>query len=153
MAQPKKYKIATIGSHSALQILKGAKDEGFETICICLKGKEQPYKSYNVADKIILIDNYDNFEEIEDELIKENAIIIPHASFIAYMGIERVEKLSLKAKEILTQLGYTNVKLKVGDVRGLKVGECLTIREQKTGKKNVLMVNKGVYTILQKYLM
>ncbi|MCK4262215.1 protein-L-isoaspartate(D-aspartate) O-methyltransferase [bacterium] len=30
-------------------------------------------------------------------------------------SIERVEKLSLKAKEILTQLGYTNVKLKVGD--------------------------------------
>ena len=33
----KKYKIATIGSHSALQILKGAKDEGFYTISICLK--------------------------------------------------------------------------------------------------------------------
>ena len=27
-------KIATIGSHSALQILKGAKDEGFSTILI-----------------------------------------------------------------------------------------------------------------------
>lgn len=30
-------------------------------------------------------------------------------------SIERVEKLSLKAKEILAELGYTNVKLKVGD--------------------------------------
>ncbi|MCK5283010.1 MAG: formate--phosphoribosylaminoimidazolecarboxamide ligase [Nanoarchaeota archaeon] len=93
MAQ--KYKIATIGSHSALQILKGAKDEGFETICICLKGREKPYKMYNVADKIITIDNYDGFYDIQEQLIKENAIIIPHASFIAYMGPEKVEKFKV----------------------------------------------------------
>lgn len=95
MAQQEKYKIATIGSHSALQILKGAKDEGFETICVCIKGNEQPYKSFNVADKIILIDSYDDFETVEKELIKENAILIPHASFIAYMGIKRVENLKM----------------------------------------------------------
>jgi len=38
------YTIATLGSHSALQILKGAKDEGFKTLCICLTGKEKPYQ-------------------------------------------------------------------------------------------------------------
>ena len=27
--------IATLGSHSALQILKGAKDEGFNTLLVC----------------------------------------------------------------------------------------------------------------------
>lgn len=42
------------------------------------------------------------------------------AAILAQLGeevysIERVEKLSLKAKEILAVLGYTNVKLKVGD--------------------------------------
>lgn len=90
MAQ--KYKIATIGSHSALQILRGAKDEGFKTICICLKGREKPYKMFGVADEIITIDDYDGFYDIQDKLIAENAIIIPHASFIAYMGAEKVEK-------------------------------------------------------------
>lgn len=90
-----KYKIATIGSHSALQILKGAQQEGFATICICIKGREKPYKMFNVADKIILIDSYDKFFEIQDQLIKENAIIIPHASFIAYMGADKVEKLKV----------------------------------------------------------
>jgi 5-formaminoimidazole-4-carboxamide-1-(beta)-D-ribofuranosyl 5'-monophosphate synthetase len=90
-----KHKIATIGSHSALQILKGAKDEGFETICICIKGKEKPYKMFPVADNIITIDSYDDFFKIEDQLVKENAVIIPHASFIAYMGHEKVEQMKL----------------------------------------------------------
>jgi len=32
-------KIATFGSHTALQILKSVKDEGFGTIAICKSGK------------------------------------------------------------------------------------------------------------------
>ncbi len=90
-----RYKIATIGSHSALQILKGAKDEGFSTICICVKGKEKPYQQFKVADQIISIDSYDDFEHIQNKLLEEKAIIIPHASFIAYMGFERIQELKV----------------------------------------------------------
>ena len=36
------------------------------------------------------------------------------------------------------------IKLKVKDVRYLKVGDILTIREGKTGKDNILVVNKTV---------
>ena len=57
MVVDKAYKIATLGSHSALQILKGAKDEGFSTIVVVTKGKEKPYKQFKVADKIITIDS------------------------------------------------------------------------------------------------
>ena len=42
MVAPKNYKIATIGSHSALQILKGAHDEGFKTISIFIKNNKKP---------------------------------------------------------------------------------------------------------------
>jgi 5-formaminoimidazole-4-carboxamide-1-(beta)-D-ribofuranosyl 5'-monophosphate synthetase len=84
------YVIATLGSHTALQILKGAHDEGFKTICICQKGQENIYKSYGVADEIILIDSFENFFEIEDQLIKKNAILIPHGSFVSYLGWEKV---------------------------------------------------------------
>ena len=90
-----KNKIATIGSHSALQILKGAQQEGFSTIAICIKGKEKPYQQFKVADKIITINSYDEFEAVQDQLIKENAILIPHASFITYMGFERIEQLKV----------------------------------------------------------
>jgi len=89
----KKYRIATIGSHTALQILKGAKEEGFETVCVCQKGQTKPYVSYKVADEIIEIDSFQHFFKIEKELIDRNAIIIPHGSFISYLGWERVQEL------------------------------------------------------------
>jgi len=44
------------------------------------------------------------------------------------------------------------VKLKVRDVRYLKVGDTLTIREGKTGKDNMLVVNKTVFKALRNYL-
>ena len=44
------------------------------------------------------------------------------------------------------------VKLKVREVRYLKVGDTLTIREGKTGKDNVLVINKTVYKALKGYL-
>ena len=44
------------------------------------------------------------------------------------------------------------LRLKVKDVRHLKEGEYITIRENKTGKNNILMVNKSVYKALKNYL-
>ena len=44
------------------------------------------------------------------------------------------------------------VKLKVKDVQHLKVGDTLTIKEGKTGKDNVLVINKTVYKALKSYL-
>ena len=87
------HKIAAFGSHSALQILKGAKDEGFRTVCICLKGREQPYRSFKVADEIITIEYFNDFFRIEDELIKKEVILIPHASMISYLGSENIKKI------------------------------------------------------------
>ena len=94
MAQPK-YTIATIGSHSALQVFKGAHDEGFKTIAICKKGSERPYKMFNSADEIITVNSYKDFPKIQEQLIKKNAIVIPHGSFVTYMGFEEVEKLKV----------------------------------------------------------
>ncbi|MEK7672813.1 MAG: formate--phosphoribosylaminoimidazolecarboxamide ligase [Patescibacteria group bacterium] len=91
MAKIGDYKIATLGSHTALQILKGAKDEGFQTICICEKGRRRPYESFKVADEIIEVDSFKDFFKIEDQLIKQNAIIIPHGSFVAYIGATKVK--------------------------------------------------------------
>lgn len=88
-------KICTIGSHSALQILKGAKDEDFSTVVIAIKGREKPYEFFKVADETIVLDSYNDFFKIEEELIKNNCVIIPHASFIEYIGYKKIEKLRL----------------------------------------------------------
>ncbi len=102
---PKDFVIATMGSHSALQILKGARDEGMRNLVICKKGKERPYKSYGVADEMILVDEWEQWDaKLEEELRKRNAIIIPHGSFVSYMGHERVLKMQVMyygTKEIL----------------------------------------------------
>lgn len=90
MGNIKDYKIATLGSHTALQILKGARDEGFATLCICEKGRRKPYESYGVADEIIEVENFKNFFEIEEKLMAQNAIIIPHGSFVAYIGASKM---------------------------------------------------------------
>jgi len=95
MKDYKQYKIATIGSHSALQILKGAKDEGFTTIAICEKHRIQPYKHFNVADEIIEVDSFKDVKKVEAQLIKENAIVIPHGTFVATFSTEEIEKLKV----------------------------------------------------------
>ncbi len=95
MGNIRDYKIATLGSHTALQILKGAKDEGFGTICICHKGRRRPYESYGVADEIIEIENFHEFFRIEKNLMKKKAIVIPHGSFVSYIGYERMKELKV----------------------------------------------------------
>lgn len=102
---PKDFVIATMGSHSALQILKGARDEGMRNLVICKKGSERPYKSYGVADEYLFVDEWTDWNaELEAELIRRNAIIIPHGSFISYLGHDRVQKMKplyYGTKEIL----------------------------------------------------
>ncbi len=87
----KDYAITTLASHTALQILKGAKDEGFKTIAICTPKSRRVYESYGVADEIIEIPTYQDYFKIESELIKKRAIMIPHGSFVSYLGHERVK--------------------------------------------------------------
>ncbi len=91
----KRFKIATLGSHSALQILKGAHDEGFKTLLVCTSDRISLYERFNFIDRIIEIKSYSEFPKIEKILIKEKAIIIPHGSFVAYLGEEENKKMKV----------------------------------------------------------
>ena len=44
------------------------------------------------------------------------------------------------------------LKLKVGDVKDIKPGQTLKVKETKTGKMNILMINKSVHKVLIQYL-
>ncbi|MFH1394200.1 MAG: formate--phosphoribosylaminoimidazolecarboxamide ligase [Candidatus Micrarchaeota archaeon] len=81
------FKIATICSHSSLQIFKGARVEGIKTIGIVRKDKRKFYESFPLArpDEFIEVESY---EDIPDqELVEKSAIVIPHGSFVEYTGI------------------------------------------------------------------
>ena len=83
------YTIATLGSHSALQILKGAKDEGFKTLIVVKKDREEFYKSFPFIDEFMVLSDFSEFPSIEKKLIEKNVILIPHGSFVAYLGSEK----------------------------------------------------------------
>jgi 5-formaminoimidazole-4-carboxamide-1-(beta)-D-ribofuranosyl 5'-monophosphate synthetase len=85
--------IATIGSHSALQILKGAKDEGLRTLLLCLKGREGLYERFGLADSMITIKNVEDLldPKIQEKLLDEEAIIIPHGTLISGGKLEEFE--------------------------------------------------------------
>lgn len=85
----KQYTIATLGSHSSLQILKGAKDEGFKTLIITTPESGSFYKTFPFIDEHMTISKFSEFSTIENQLIEKNVIIIPHGSFVAYLGSEK----------------------------------------------------------------
>lgn len=82
----KNFKIATICSHSSLQIFKGAREEGIKTIGIVQKDKRKLYESFPLGkpDEFIEVDSYDDIAF--DDLVAKEAIIIPHGSFVEYIG-------------------------------------------------------------------
>jgi 5-formaminoimidazole-4-carboxamide-1-(beta)-D-ribofuranosyl 5'-monophosphate synthetase len=90
--ETRKITIGTIGSHSALNIFKGAKEEGLGTICICKKGDEIVYQRFPLADEVILVENFSELldEDIQQRLRQTNTILVPHGSFNAYVGPEKI---------------------------------------------------------------
>jgi 5-formaminoimidazole-4-carboxamide-1-(beta)-D-ribofuranosyl 5'-monophosphate synthetase len=97
------YKTATIGSlgsHSALDISKGAKDEGFESIVVCQKDREKTYDKYykvdgkqGVVDHTIILDKFDEITKpaVLKQLNDRKTIFLPHRSFEVYVGHEAIE--------------------------------------------------------------
>jgi 5-formaminoimidazole-4-carboxamide-1-(beta)-D-ribofuranosyl 5'-monophosphate synthetase len=90
---PSKITIATLCSHSSLQIFHGARKMGFRTIGLVTKHNEKIYDAFPLAkpDEFITYDSYEDMSERAGELVDRNAILIPHGSFVEYMGAKRFE--------------------------------------------------------------
>ena len=92
---PKSVTVGSIGSHSALEIMDGAKDENLKTICICQKGRELPYMRFKrLADEIILLDKFSDilYAETQEKLREFNTILVANRAFTAYLGYDRIEE-------------------------------------------------------------
>ena len=86
--------IAALGSHSALEIMDGAKDEGMRTAVVCEKGREGPYRRFSrLADEIVVLDSFSGMldGEVQDRLRSLSAVVVPHRSLAAYLGYGAIE--------------------------------------------------------------
>src|SRR3990167_6092107 len=106
----KDYTIAVIGSHSALDVCRGAKDEGFKTLVIVEKGRDKTYAKYfkskgplassgqaslGCVDEVLYVNKFKDIlsVKIQNELKRRNCIFIPHRSFEVYIDdYDAIEK-------------------------------------------------------------
>ena len=96
----KNLRIASLGGHSALDVCRGAKAEGFETVVVAQKGREQTYSKHfktrngkGCVDHVILVDNFKDVTkpEVQAQLRKLNAIFIHSRYFWVYCDYKEVE--------------------------------------------------------------
>lgn len=87
-------RIGVLGSHSALEVMDGAKDEGMQTIVYCQKGREEPYKRFGrIADEIKVLKKFKDMASAKEQenLRATNTIIVPHRSLTVYLGYDTLE--------------------------------------------------------------
>ena len=87
-------RIGVLGSHSALEVMDGAKDEGLETIVFCQKGREVPYQRFSrIADEIMIFKKFNDLVMAKNQkmLRDSSTIIVPHRSLTAYLGYKTIE--------------------------------------------------------------
>jgi 5-formaminoimidazole-4-carboxamide-1-(beta)-D-ribofuranosyl 5'-monophosphate synthetase len=74
--------IGTLGSHSSLNIFKGAKEEGFRTVCICKEKDAIMYRKYSLVDEMIIVNDFTELlnEKLQERLRQLNVVLIPHGS-------------------------------------------------------------------------
>ncbi|BDR91006.1 5-formaminoimidazole-4-carboxamide-1-(beta)-D-ribofuranosyl 5'-monophosphate synthetase [Vulcanisaeta souniana JCM 11219] len=80
--------VATVASHTALQILRGASRLGFYTIAVAKPSTAWFYKRFSFINEVLEVD-FSDFESVIDYLIERNTVFIPHGSYVEYVGWRR----------------------------------------------------------------
>ncbi|MBI2142948.1 formate--phosphoribosylaminoimidazolecarboxamide ligase family protein [Candidatus Woesearchaeota archaeon] len=95
-----KLAIGTLGGHSALDICRGAKDEGLRTVVVCQKGREKTYEKYyksregkGIVDEVILVDKFSDIAkpEVQQRLRELNTVFIQSRYFWVYCNYKEIE--------------------------------------------------------------
>jgi 5-formaminoimidazole-4-carboxamide-1-(beta)-D-ribofuranosyl 5'-monophosphate synthetase len=89
-----KITICALGTHSALDILDGAKDEGFSTLAVCQRGRERAYRAFHrIVDQVVTVDAFRGLvdEPVQESLRRVNTIFVPHRGFGTYIDYDTIE--------------------------------------------------------------
>lgn len=96
----KNIRIGSLGGHSALDVCRGAKKEGFETVVVVQKGREKTYNQYyktrgdrGCVDHVIVVDNFGDIvlPEIQEQLRKLNVVFVHSRYFWVYCDFNKIE--------------------------------------------------------------
>ncbi len=101
-----KITIATIGSHSALDICDGAVEEHFKTLAICQSGREKIYTTYfkterekdgrslrGMIDEVFILEKFKDMllPENQKKLLEKNVLFVPNRALTSYIDIDSIE--------------------------------------------------------------
>lgn len=92
--------VGTLGGHSALDVCRGAKDEGLRTVVVCKKGRERTYAEHylsrdgkGVVDEVILVDDFSEItnDRVQERLRDLNTVFVHSRYFWVYCSFEEIE--------------------------------------------------------------
>lgn len=88
-------RIGMIASHSALDLAEGAKEENFQTVAVCQRGREQTYLRYKrIITRTLVLESFSQIlqKDIQKKLRELNVLFVPNRSLTAYVEVERIER-------------------------------------------------------------
>lgn len=97
----KNIRIASLGGHSALDVARGARVEGFESVIVAQRGREKTYTNYykrrgdkGCVDHVILVDKFSDVSkpEVQKQLRDLNAIFVHSRYFWVYCNYKEIEQ-------------------------------------------------------------
>jgi 5-formaminoimidazole-4-carboxamide-1-(beta)-D-ribofuranosyl 5'-monophosphate synthetase len=92
---PEDIHIGVLGSHSALEVGFGAREEGFKTVVVCQKGREKTYteRFRPLFDEVMVLEKFDQISQPDTiaKLQALNTIFVPNRSFSVYCGYTNIE--------------------------------------------------------------
>ncbi len=109
--------IATLCSHSSLQIFHGARAEGLPTIGLCVGPPPKFYDAFPLArpDRFLSVSRVADLPSTAARLREEAAIIVPHGSFVEYLGPEAFASLDVPVFGNRAVLGWESDRRKERD--------------------------------------
>jgi len=96
----KQVRIGSLGGHSALDVCRGAKGEGFETVVVAQRGRSQTYEKYyktrgekGCVDHVILVDSFKDIvqPDVQQQLRDLNTIFVHSRYFWTYCNYSQIE--------------------------------------------------------------
>ncbi|HEY1085764.1 MAG TPA: DUF1297 domain-containing protein [Candidatus Saccharimonadales bacterium] len=92
--------IATLGGHSALDVCRGAKELGFNTLVVAQKGRHKVYEEHyktrgdiGCVDEVIVVDNFKDVTnpDVQEKLRERNSLFVHSRYFWVYCDYNEVE--------------------------------------------------------------